>query len=247
MKVRIASEKGAKSGIEHPLQFARGKIVDTFNNHIGLPRHRDLSMIAGSAVTLLVDEDITLDDLRKRLEKAEMQGIGLRRNEGFGRVAFNHPVYDNACQSVNDAARIRMPNALQRGKAYHDAGLASEATFRAAWKDSVTFNPENRTKLRHEEFDGLVREIRTAKIQSLDDAKALLANYGKAETVMPGGLPGRQKPNFFEAEGKEGLALLAALFEKLSRSAGASSDRWTIGCAMLAEQLALVVSEKKEK
>lgn len=247
VKVRIASEKDANSGREHRLQFARGKIVDTFNNHIGLPRHRDLAITAGSAVTLLVDEDITLDDLHKRLERVEMQGIGLRRNEGFGRVAFNHPVYDNACQSVEDAARIRMPNALQRGKAHHDTVPAGEATFREAWKDSVTFSPENRARLRHEEFDGLTREIRTAKIQSLEDAKALLANYGKAEAVMPGGLPGRQKPNFFETEGKEGLALLSALFEKLSRSAGASSDRWTIGCAMLAEQLALVVPEKKEK
>lgn len=247
VKVRITSEQGTKSGIEHPLQFARGKVIDTFNNHIGLPRHRDIAMVAGSAVTLLVDENIKLDALHNRLEKVEMQGIGLRRNEGFGRLVFNHPVYDNACQSVGDVTGIKAPDLLQRSKAHHDDVLASEAKFRDGWKGSFRFSDEDRAKLRHEEFDGLVREIRTAKIQSLDDAKALLINYGKAEMVMPGGLPGRQKPNFFETEGKEGLALLTSRFEKLSRLAGTSMERWTIGCAMLAEQLALVVPEKKEK
>lgn len=247
VKVTIANEKGVKSGIPHPLQFARGKIVDTFNNHIGLPRHRDIAMTAGSAVTLLVDEDITLDHLRARLQTVEMQGIGLRRHEGFGRVVFNHPVYNNACQAVGDAAAIKMSDAMQHGAAYYDDFLSSEARFRNEWRESVSFKDEEKAKLRHEEFDGLVREIRTARIQSLADAKSLLSNYGKAETVMPGGLPGRQKPNFFEAEGKGGLALLASLFEKLNRSAGASVERWAIGCAILAEQLALVVPEKKEK
>lgn len=248
VKVRIANEKGVESGIAHPLQFARSRIVDTFNNHIGLPRHRDITITAGSAVTLLVDEAITLDDLHERLRKVETQGIGLRHHEGFGRVAFNHPVYTNACQAVGDATGVKIPDTLQPGKAHHDAILTNEAKFRDGWKESLlSLSDENRAKLRHEEFDGLVREIRTAGIHSLDDAKALLSNYGKAETVMPGGLPGRQKPNFFEAEGKEGLALLVSLFEKLGRSAGASPNRWTIGCAMLAEQLALIVPEKKEK
>lgn len=247
VKVRIAKEMGVTSGIEHPLQFARAKIVDTFNNHIGLPRHRDLAMVAGSAVTLLVDEDIELDALHDRLAKAEMEGIGLRRNEGFGRIAFNHPVYDNACQSVGDGTEIKAPDSLLRGKAHHDDALTGEARFRSSWNGSLRFSDEDRAKLRYEEFDGLVREIRTAKIHSLNDAETLLANYGKAETVMPGGLPGRQKPNFFEKEGSAGLALLVSLFEKLSRAAGASADRWTIGCTILAEQLALVVPDKKEK
>jgi CRISPR-associated protein Csx10 len=249
VKVRIASEKGATSGIEHSLQFARGRIVDTFNNHIGLPRHRDIALVAGSAVTLLVDEDIELDALHDRLAKAEMQGIGLRRHEGFGRLVFDHPVYENACQAVGDVTGIRAPNSLQRGKAHHDDVLASEARFQNGWKDSLRFSDEDRGKLRHEELDGLVREIRTARIQSLADATALLVNYGKAEAVMPGGMPGRQKPSFFgeQGQGEAGLRLLISLFERLSRSAGASADRWTIGCAMLAEQLALIVPEKKEK
>lgn len=247
VKVKIAKERGVVSGIEHPLQFARGKMVDTFNNHIGLPRHRDLAIVAGSAVTLLVDEDIELDALRDRLARAEMEGFGLRRNEGFGRIAFNHPVYDNACQSVGDVTEIKASDSLLRGNAHHDDTLATEARFRNSWKDSLRFSSEDQAKLRHEELDGLVREIRTAKIHSLNDAKTLLANYGKAEAVMSGGLPGRQKPDFFEKEGSEGLALLASLFETLNRSAGASADRWTIGCAMLAEQLALVVPDTKEK
>lgn len=250
VKVKIADEKGIKSGISHPLQFARSRIVDTFNNHIGLPRHRDIAMTAGSAVTLLIDEDISLDDLHERFRKVETQGIGLRRHEGFGRVAFNHPVYTNACQAVGYTTGVKIPDTLQPGKAHHNAILANEAKFRDGWKESLLrLSDENQAKLRHEEFDGLIREIRTAKIQSLDDAKALLLNYGKAEATMPGGLPGRQKPNFFGPEGKgaAGLALVSSLFETLSKSAGGSTDRWTTGCTMLAEQLALIVPEKKEK
>lgn len=246
VKVRIASEKGT-SGIDHPLQFARGKIVDTFNNHIGLPRHRDIAMTAGSAVTLLVDENIALDELRQRLENVELQNIGLRRREGFGRVAFNHPIYDNACQAVGDVSSVRMPGALQRGGAYHDAALVSEARFRQDWKKILVRSADAKAKLCYEEFDGLVREIRTAKIQSLANANALLDNYGKAETVISGGLPGRQKPNFFEKEGAAGLALLVSLFEELNRLVGTSTERWSLGCAMLAEQLALVVPQKKER
>ena len=250
VKVRIANEKGVASGIDHPLQFVRGKIVDTFNNHIGLPRHRDIAMTAGSAVTLLVDEDIGIGDLCDRLQKVEMQGIGLRRNEGFGRVIFNHPIYYHACQAVGDVTAIKAPSALQRGRAHADSAFTQHANFREAWEDALAPKDDKWKKLKHAEFDGLVREIRTAKIQSLEEARPLLANYGKAETVMSGGLPGRQKPNFFEIEGgaggKDGLALITSLFEKLNGLAGHSIEKWTTGCAMLAEQLALVVPGEQE-
>lgn len=198
VKVRVASQQGG-SGIDHSLQFARGKVVDTFNNHIGLPRHRDIAITAGSAVTLLVDEDIQLDDLCSRLRRVEMQGIGLRRNEGFGRAVFNHPIYANGCQAVGFVTAIKAPPALKRGREHADAVIAREASFLDHWKDSLMLEGKDHAALRHQEFDGLAREIRTAHIRSLEKAKALLNNYGKGETVMPGGLPGRQKPNFFDA------------------------------------------------
>lgn len=246
VKVRLVSEKG-QSGIAHALQFARGKVIDTFNNYIGLPRHRDLALIAGSAVTLMVDETIGLDDLCYRLEAVETQGIGLRRNEGFGRVVFNHPIYHNACQAVGDTTGIRVPSALQRGKTFANSVFDQEATFYTTWENILASQGDKWNSLNHEEFDGLAREIRTAKLQSLADATTLLANYGKAETVMAGGLPGRQKPNFFEKDGQEGLALLSSLFQRLNGVAGGSVEKWTIGCAMLAEHLVLVVPEKKER
>lgn len=56
-----------------------------------------------------------------------MEGFGLRRNEGFGRIAFNHPVYDNACQSVGDVTEIKASDLLLRGNAHHDDTLVPEA------------------------------------------------------------------------------------------------------------------------
>lgn len=249
VQVEIAKESN-RGGADYELQFARGRMIDGFNNHLGLPRHRDIALAAGSAVTLEIKESLSLVELQARLRAVETSGIGIRQGEGFGRIIFNHPMYNNACAQVGDIS-IRLPKLLRLVNVQTD--FDQETTFQTVWANVL--HQTNWDDLKHEEFSGLVRDIRVVQLKSLDDVRNLLANYGKPDKVMTSGLPGRQKPNFFEEKDKQdgrskpipGLKLLLSLFQQLDQHAGNSSTRWSTGCAMLADQMGQIVPEKGER
>ncbi len=73
--------------------FVKTKTVDGFNAYLGLPKWRDIAISAGSAVGFKLEHPENEEALFKLLEKLESEGIGLRKEEGFGRIAFNHPIY----------------------------------------------------------------------------------------------------------------------------------------------------------
>ena len=77
------------------IEFASGKSkeVDGFNRHIGLPRRRDIAVAAGSVVCLHFAESLSAAHIAA-MSELEHSGIGLRRSEGFGLIAFNHPLYN---------------------------------------------------------------------------------------------------------------------------------------------------------
>lgn len=77
--------------------FCKSRPIDGFANHLGLPRWRDIAVVAGSVVGFKVTRGANATDdwqqqLIERLAAIELAGIGVRRQEGFGRVAFNHPL-----------------------------------------------------------------------------------------------------------------------------------------------------------
>ena len=90
--------------------FSRSRQVDGFYGPLGLPRFRDVALTAGSTVGLRFDGPPPAN-LGVTLTKLEFEGIGLRREEGYGQVVFNHPLYDNL--GALAANRVRIPNALQ--------------------------------------------------------------------------------------------------------------------------------------
>ncbi|MBO9314987.1 MAG: hypothetical protein J7456_04260, partial [Chloroflexus sp.] len=103
------------------LAFSATRAVDAFNATLGLPRARDIAIVAGSSVCLTFT-GIKLADLQCLLEIAEAQGIGLRRDEGFGRVAFNHPIYqqlDRQLLDVQTTAAELAPLALSNAHTAH--------------------------------------------------------------------------------------------------------------------------------
>lgn len=75
--------------------------MDSFNSKLGLPRWRDTAIVAGSVAWINLENPP--DDWAERMQKLESEGIGCRCNEGFGRIAFSHPVYDQR-QKLNDSA-----------------------------------------------------------------------------------------------------------------------------------------------
>jgi CRISPR-associated protein Csx10 len=73
--------------------FVRTKEIRGFSGITGLPAFVDLAVKAGSALGFSLAPEVTLDECRRLLGNLEESGLGFRSQEGFGRVAFNHAVY----------------------------------------------------------------------------------------------------------------------------------------------------------
>lgn len=73
-------------------QYVSSVIIDGFNTHYGIPRWRDEAIQSGSVVRFAL-KNMELAEIVRQLTTIEQNGIGLRRHEGFGRVAFNHPLF----------------------------------------------------------------------------------------------------------------------------------------------------------
>ena len=74
--------------------FVKTKNISGFNSHLGLPKWQAKAIAAGSTVSFRIKNNP--QDIAKLLDhfaRLENEGIGLRRAEGFGQIAFNHPVY----------------------------------------------------------------------------------------------------------------------------------------------------------
>ena len=64
------------------------------------------------------------------MEQLERDGIGLRRNEGYGRIAFNHPVYDGREKFTESA--IRLEEAM-----YRKDQLGRKDAFTKQWEEKL--------------------------------------------------------------------------------------------------------------
>ncbi|MCI0398162.1 MAG: RAMP superfamily CRISPR-associated protein [Chloroflexi bacterium] len=109
--------------------FVSMRQVDSFNSHRRLPRWREQAIQAGSVVgfELLAD---SAGQTTKRLQQVELDGLGLRRQEGFGRVAFNHPAL-----SAGIAREIGLSQDMRRliVPAVEAHALQEKADFREEW------------------------------------------------------------------------------------------------------------------
>lgn len=123
---------------------ARTRLVDGFMGNLGLPRFRDLAICAGSDA--LLDIDGANEEFIEALAKLEREGIGLRRGEGFGQVAFNHPVYNPGILPA--ANSIEVPGELIAEKT-GKSDLEAIEEFAAEWEkelDRLDSDPGNGTK-----------------------------------------------------------------------------------------------------
>ncbi|MGI8783255.1 MAG: RAMP superfamily CRISPR-associated protein [Acidobacteriota bacterium] len=126
--------------------FCKSGIVDGFYSHLGLPRWRDVALKAGSAVGFKVKAGGGLRALCDKLERVERDGIGLRRNEGFGLVVFNHPVY-SGCEKVGDT-QFRLPPQLRLSDPKKDSAADQLQTAVHRLKDT-----QRTYQSKSEEFD----------------------------------------------------------------------------------------------
>lgn len=83
-------------------KFISTREVRSFSSVTGLPRSADSAIKAGSVVGFEVDIQYK-KQLIDKLKGIENKGLGYRRNEGFGIIAFNHPIYNR--NSLYEASR----------------------------------------------------------------------------------------------------------------------------------------------
>jgi len=236
--------------------FARVQAVDGFNAHLGLPRWRDLALAAGSAAYIRRREGVNWPDgWRSRLAQAERDGIGLRRNEGFGRIAFNHPLYRSDGSMRRSA--IKLPDEM-----WLAPGLEGE-DFEKKWREILAGYTDQMVKLcqgapfgavarwLHARWNQKPAKIKTRlKTLGAPDDKLVQAigkdEYGdrgkpnrlikKRERLEPGELETGERQ-------QEGLGLLYTLLEKL---AGYDPSHWPTGIEMLADWLAGLAEKGEE-
>ena len=164
---------GYKVGKIHT--FCKTGVVDNFNNHLGLPRWRDKALKAGSIIGFELKETVGLKTLQDKLIEIERDGIGLRRNEGFGLVAFNHPLCHN--ESKLDSNSILIPSALQLTNAPQEGvtkELKEEERLLKEWHDELKgfkAEPFTKNKKEAESWESIARWLHSVASESVDEVK----------------------------------------------------------------------------
>lgn len=253
--------------------FCGNRPVDTFNAHLGLPRWRDIAMAAGSSVGFEIAEPLTEGQrktLKDTLTKLEHDGLGLRRNEGFGRAAFNHILYQS-CEGIDDEqvaiplGKAGMPLIkADQADAPDTRELAVEAKFPTQWESKLA--QANQTPFAYPEFVIVARLLRAEHPASVDAVQKLVARLGHATELLPdlagAGLEVRAKDqatlNTFQAgRAKPGLETLhnlaVTLDETVSTHIQTLPDAqhettyahcWRAGIEILADYIAAVAGEE---
>lgn len=144
--------------------YARSKIVDGFNAYLGLPKWRDIAICAGSTIGFRIGEPCDGDDLLKNLEELEKKGIGIRREEGFGRVVFNHPVY-NRNRGVHNS-RIHLNQDIRTEKQQNEIEM-----FDKYWEEEVLNKvlSESEVDFSNPRWMTVARWLRTTASLNLDE------------------------------------------------------------------------------
>lgn len=242
-------------------QFATSREVDSFNAHLKLPRWRDVAIAAGSSCkiqissqeieklkTLWVQQtgndatspEVALHALQWHLNKLEFEGLGLRRNEGFGAIAFNHPLYENA--SALKDWRFLLPQPLQLQTLAEKTAFSFEPKFRKEWgeimDDDLKFKECNDSK-----FGAVARLFRAEKNTGIAALKDRLAKLGERKN-LDDGLP-ENESNWFKKKGGKGVEQIDAALNRLESHIASvtgsqeSGNRLAaIGIELLAERIA---------
>ncbi len=219
--------------------------VDGFQYTQSLPRWRALAIAAGSTVGLKLLSSLT-DEQINRLSSLEWSGIGDRRNEGYGRFALNHPIYNNDCQGIQEAVnldesiRLSSPEKseevefrekwVQELDAAKIGELCKGASFRAlaSWLHSRSGMPVGQ----------LIQPLSgsSENRQFGEPAQELIESIGgKTEYAN------REKENRFFREGSganAGRQQVRDLLEKLDKEYADVEEFHPLGIQMLAERVA---------
>lgn len=246
--------------VELRRSFCSTRLVDAFNNHLGLPRWRDVALCAGSAVGFRIAEALSAEQqtaVMEHLKALESNGLGLRRNEGFGRIVFNHPFY-HLWQDLDDNdMAILLPVAPAKATAHDaNAALLAETAFRQQWETYLLQN--NRlAPLSTAEFVTVARLLQSEPPTSREALEDFIAQLGHYETLIPAAQQaelcvrddGRAGTEFFRAKAGAGLKALQQLGDQLQAGTASLPPAiqvrcWRLGMQMLAGYI--LAAQKEE-
>ena len=192
--------------------FVKTKTVDGFNAYLGLPKWRDVAIIAGSAVGFKLKHTENKEALFTRLEELEIEGVGLRKEEGFGRIAFNHPIYR---KNEGVESGIHLPE-IMRVKDKREDVVNS---FMAEWEKDMRANL-NPAFFTNPGWRALSRWLRTNSGLPIEEINKIEDNFHKLEEPLSSLINQRKalrgKNKFLEEEGRAGKDALKNVLEELS-------------------------------
>lgn len=250
-------------------QYAATQDVDSFNAARHAPRWRDRAVVAGSSVGIEITPDglaalvgdwriaggdstegiaDELAALRWRIRQIEAGGIGLRTHEGFGRVAFNHPVYAPSSDLAEGLAIEEWPAGFKPST--KTALLIEEAKFRWQWDEKLTeweqsakdnakeirLKRENWEALQDAAFEPVARLLYLCRQRDANFVRERLGELKKG-TILSTYLWGKKLSERGEQSklNPKGLELIADLIKQLEVYGEAV---WPIGLELIAARLA---------
>ncbi len=192
--------------------YVKSKIVDGFNTYLGLPKWRDFGITAGSSICFKLKSPDNKDEILKRLGEIEKEGIGLRREEGFGRVAFNHPVY-----SKNEGVMegIHLPEFMRIKK----IEKMSIEIFKEWWKKYL--DKINRKNFMDRKWVSVSRFLRANTDKTIEEIREMVDKFHILENPLQDLIKKknvyRDEKEFLEEDGKKGLDALLNSLKELSK------------------------------
>ncbi len=218
--------------------YAHTRRVDGFNAHLGLPRWRDIALTAGSVVWFKVEKPP--GDWRARLQRLETEGIGLRCNEGYGCLAFNHPVY-NRCQDIQDSAigldpQMRLTIGPNKDK------------FGEYWEEKLEKDlPKEQLSGLH--FAPLSRWLYTHRDDSPETLLGQLGALGQPDSGLKTAIGEkeygqRSEANSLQADSKIGIEAIGKVLKHLLEKE--TKENWSRGIECLAEWLVTLAGDKQQ-
>jgi CRISPR-associated protein Csx10 len=209
--------------------YASTVVVDGFNATHHVPRWRDIALAAGSTARLKVLGPATLPELASK----ERWGIGLRRGEGYGQIALNHPLYD--AQLFDQlATSVRVTGEMIPKKV--DTGASTRE-----WKRLLQ-TTKGWEALRDPRFLAVSRWLYANQSQDPQVLAEQVKTLGKPDASLLGVIhevgdrPFRSK--FIDHQA--GLDLLSKLLDKLQAQ---GQPAWQDGLRLLAEKVASEVDQ----
>lgn len=186
--------------------YAKSKIVDGFNTYLGLPKWRDMAICAGSTFGFRIRELCDGDNLLKRLEELEKTGIGIRKDEGFGKIVFNHPVYNRNYGVTN--SRIHLDRDMRTEKEINEIDR-----FDKYW-EGIIDNELSKEDFSNPRWMAVARWLRTTTLLNLEEFHTF---EDRLKDMVDERRPQKDKKKFLEGRGKKGYDALNKVLRKLEK------------------------------